>query len=165
MQLLLKGTPLADTDVSLIRKSNSESQVFKTDAFGVITFETGAADYYLLRAKPSSAEKKEGEYDTVNYEATMTFSVQNGTARLPGINTNPVPFLYVNGKPVTDQEAVIEEGSARVNADFIRAYLDAGYAGNGTVALRSAAEAAGATIEFLPAAGGLRAAILLYTKD
>ncbi|TNJ62257.1 DUF4198 domain-containing protein [Paenibacillus hemerocallicola] len=165
VQLLLKGTPLADTDVSLIRKSNSESQVFKTDAFGVITFETGAADYYLLRAKPSSAEKKEGEYDTVNYEATMTFSVQNGTARLPGINTNPVPFLYVNGKPVTDQEAVIEEGSARVNADFIRAYLDAGYAGNGTVTLRSAAEAAGATIEFLPAAGGLRAAILLYTKD
>lgn len=164
VRLLMKGEPLADTEVSLIRRSSSESQVFQTDASGAVTFEAGPADYYLLRAKPSAAEKKEGEYDTVNYEATMTFTVQNGTARLPGTNTNPAPFLYVNGKLVTDQEAVIEEGTARVDADFIRAYLDAGYAENGSVGLRAAAESVGATIEYLPAAGGARAAILLYTQ-
>jgi uncharacterized GH25 family protein len=165
VQLLLKGSPLANTEVDLIRRSNSESQMFTTDASGIVSFETGPADYYLVRAKPSVAEKKEGEYDTVSYEATMTFTVQNGSAHLAGTNANPAPFFYVNGKLVTDQEAVIVDGTTRVNADFIRGYLNAGYSGNGTVSLRSAADAAGATIEFLPAVGGSRAAVLLYTQN
>lgn len=78
VQLLLKGKPLAKTEISLIRRSTSDATVLTTDANGMISFTTGAADYYLLRAKPATAEKEAGKYDTTNYEATMTFTVQNG---------------------------------------------------------------------------------------
>jgi len=165
VQLLLKGQPLADTEVSLIRRSNSEAQTFTTDAQGRITFKTGPADYYLLRAKPATAEKKAGEYDQVQYEATMTFIVQNGTSKLPAAKPNPVPYLYVNGKLVATDGVVIRNGTTYADASVIRQYIDPAYAGQGAVALRSFAEGLGATVEFLPAVGDTRAAVLLYLKE
>ena len=168
VRLLLKGKPLADTEVTLIRRSTSEAQTFTTDADGRITFQTGPADYYLLRAKPATDEQKEGEYDAVSYEATMTFIVQNGTVKLPGAPTSPVPYLYVNGKPVAADGAVIEDGTTYVNGSFIRQYIDPNdstYANREKVALRAAAESLGATVEFLPAVGETRAAVLIYTKQ
>jgi hypothetical protein len=165
VQLLLKGQPLADTEVSLIRRSNSEAQTFTTDAQGRITFKTGPADYYLLRAKPATDEKKEGEYDQVNYEATMTFIVQNGATKLPAAQPDPVPYLYVNGKLVATDGVVIRNGTTYADASVIREHIDPAYAGQGAVALRSFVEGLGASVEFLPAVGDTRAAVLNYTKQ
>lgn len=165
VQLLLKGSPLADTEVSLIRRSNSDAHTFTTDAQGKISFTTGPADFYLLRAKPNTDEKKDGEYGTTNYEATMTFMVQNGSVKLPSSTVNPVPYIYVNGKIVDAPSVEIKDGSTYVNASFVKEYLDTSYTGAGSVPLRSAAENIGATVEFLPAVGDTRAAVLIYTKE
>lgn len=78
VQFFLKGEPKEGIDISIIRRSTSESEVHRTDENGIITFTTGSADYYLLRAKPSTDEAVEGEYDQTFYESTMTFTVQNG---------------------------------------------------------------------------------------
>ncbi len=106
VQLFMQGEPLVDTDVSIIRRSTSDVEVLTTSAEGIVTFTTGPADYYLVRAKPSTDEGVEGEYDKTNYEATMTFVVQNGngftTAELEQqISSNleensTSPFLYVS---------------------------------------------------------------------
>lgn len=164
IQLLLKGQPLADTVVDIIRRSNSEATELKTDANGIVSFTTGAADYYLVRSKPSTAEAKEGEYDTTNYEATMTFTVQNESPKLPGTAASAKPHIYVNGTVVTADSLTIQQGAAKVDASFIRNYVDANYEGTGLVALRSASEAAGATVEYFPAVGDNRAAVAIYTK-
>lgn len=165
VQLILKGQPLADTEVSLIRRSNSEAELLTTDADGRIAFTTGPADYYLLRAKPSTDENKEGEYNTTNYEATMTFAVQNGKVKLAEEQANPVPALYVNGKRVGDAGAEVRQGKTYVDADFIREHIDPGYKGEGRIGLRSELAAYHAAIEYLPQAGGSRAAIWIYTTE
>lgn len=164
VQLLLKGKPLADTPVDLIRRSNSEAIEMKTDASGIVSFKTGAADYYLLRAKPGTQEAKEGEYGSTSYEATMTFAVQNKSSKLPGAAASAVPFVYVNGKTVSAAGLTVQQGTTKVDASFIRQYVNASFEGKGLTALRSAAEAAGATVEYFPAAGDNRAAIAIYTK-
>ncbi|WP_082393794.1 DUF4198 domain-containing protein [Bacillus sp. JCM 19034] len=100
--LFLHGEPLADTDVSLIRRSTSDAEVITTNADGIATFTVGEADYYLMRAKPYTDEGKEGEFDKTNYEATMTFVVQNGaghTTEELSNNTTEIlqnPFLLVS---------------------------------------------------------------------
>jgi uncharacterized GH25 family protein len=165
VRLLLKGQPLAATEVSLIRRSSAEAQTFTTDSQGRITFKTGPADYYLLRAKPATDEKKEGEYDRVNYEATMTFIVQNGTSKLPASRPNPSPYLYVNGRLVETDGVVIRNGTTYADASVIREHIDPTYTAQGAVALRSFAEGLGATVEFLRAVGDARAAVLIYTKQ
>ncbi|MGO4370834.1 DUF4198 domain-containing protein [Paenibacillus sp. MCAF20] len=167
VQLLLKGKPLADTAVDLIRRSNSESLELTTDAKGIVTFTTGAADYYLLRAKPVTTEGKEGEYTSTNYEATMTFTVQNRSPKLPGTAASAAPHLYVNGNAVTDGTAAsvtVKKGTTMVDASFIRQYVNASFKGNGLVALRGSVEGAGAIVEYFPAVGDNRAAIAIYTK-
>lgn len=165
VQLLLKGKPLADTEVDLIRRSNSDAQVLTTNTDGWVTFTTGPADYYLLRAKPGTTESKEGEYSKMNYEATMTFSVQNGTSSLPWAQTNPVPYVYVNGIIVANNNIVVKSGFTYVDGDFIRQHIDASYSGNGSVVLRTASESVGASLEYMPAVGESRAAVLIYTKE
>lgn len=165
VQLLLKGEPLADTEVSLIRRSTSEAQTFMTDGQGMVSFTTGPADYYLLRAKPATDEKREGEYDQVNYEATMTFIVQNGTHQLAGTPSSSAPLLYVNGRLTDNGGIAIENGTTYADAAFVREHLDPGYAGEDKVALRALAEELEATVEYLPAAGHVPAAILIYTKQ
>ncbi|WP_245583863.1 DUF4198 domain-containing protein [Paenibacillus terrigena] len=163
IQLFLKDKPLANTDVSIIQRSTSDSQKLKSDSNGMITFKTGAADYYLVRAKPSTDEKVEGQYSSVNYEATMTFIVQNGATAVPG-KASGVPSVYVNGKVVDAQGIAVKNGVTMVDAAFVREQLQADYKGTGSASLRAAAEAAGAKVEVLNAVGELRAAVLIYTK-
>jgi hypothetical protein len=163
-QLFLKGKPIADTEVTLIRRSNSEAQVLKTDAEGKITFTTGPADYYLMRAKPASSESKAGEYDTMSYEATMTFTVQNGTASWPWTKADPVPYVYVDGNRIANPKVVIKNGTTYVDSTFIKQYLDENYTGNGSVVLRSATVSVQASLEYMPAVGDTRAAVVIYTK-
>ncbi|MGO4546837.1 DUF4198 domain-containing protein [Paenibacillus sp. 2TAB23] len=164
IQLLLKGKPLENTAVDVIRRSNSEATQLKTDAKGIVTFKTGAADYYLVRAKPSTTEAKEGEYSTTNYEATLTFTVQNKSIKLPGMATSVKPLVYVNGSVAAASSLTIVQGTTMVDADFIKKNVDAAYQGKGLVTLRSAAEAAGAAVEYFPAVGGNQAAVAIYTK-
>lgn len=164
IQLLLKGKPLADTAVDIIRRSNSEAAELKTDAKGVVTFKTGAADYYLVRAKPGTAEAKEGEYSTTNYEATLTFTVQNKSVKLPGTPSSAKPLIYVNGNAAAASSLTLAQGTTKVDASFIKQHVDAAYKGTGLVSLRSAAEAAGAFVEYFPAVGGNQAAVAVYAK-
>lgn len=160
-QLFLKGKPLAETEISLIRRSNSDSQVLKTDANGKISFETGPADYYLMRAKPATDEKVAGQYDSTNYEATMTFTVQNGKGQvLPG-TANPVPYVYVNGKLTQSQGLSHVNGKTMVPAAFIKNVIDPSYTGSGQVELKSTAETLGATVEYLAPVGSLQPAVLI----
>ncbi|MCY9512838.1 DUF4198 domain-containing protein [Paenibacillus apiarius] len=162
-QLMLKGKPLADTEVSLIRRSNSEAKTLKTDAKGTISFKTGPADYYLLRAKPTMNEQVEGQYDSVSYEATMTFIVQNGSIQLPGQPAAAQPQVFVNGKAAADQSFRFVDGTLKADAAWVKSTLG-DVTGTGFVSLRDAAEKTGAVLEFLPAVGANRAAVLLYTK-
>ncbi|RJX39459.1 DUF4198 domain-containing protein [Paenibacillus pinisoli] len=165
IQLLLKGEPLADTNVDIIRRSNSEPTELVTDKDGKIAFKAGAADYYLVRAKPATKEAKDGEYDQTSYEATMTFTVQNESPKLPGKPASSVPHVYVNGVAVAQDGAVkVEKGVTKASADFIRDHIDPNYASQEAGALRAIAEAAGATVEYFPAVGESRAAVAIYTK-
>ncbi len=161
VQLLLKGKPLADTEISIIRRSTSDAQVLKTDANGKIAFTTGPADYYLLRAKPTTDEKVAGQYDATNYEATMTFTVQNGKAKLPVSAINSVPYVYVNGKAVNVPGLKIMNGKTVVPAEFIVKTIDSSFKGKGNVELKTAAESTGATVEYLAPIGSLQSAILI----
>jgi len=164
VQLLLKGEPLANAEVTLIRRSNSDAQTFVTDDEGRVAFTTGPADYYLLRAKPASDEKQEGEYDMVNYEATMTFIVQNGTAHPAGTPPVSDPMLYVNGRLVAADGLTLENGTTYAGAALIREHLDPAYAGEERVPLRAYAESIGASVEYFPATGYVPPAVLIYTK-
>lgn len=164
VQLLLKGAPLADTDVSIIRRSSSEAQMVKTDAKGMVSFKTGPADYYLLRAKPATDEKKEGQYGSTNYEATMTFIVQNGSSfAVPG-KANGTPTIYVNGKIAEAKGLQVQNGTTYVDAAFIRDHIQADFKKTGKVSLRSTVESHGGKVEVLNAVGEQRAAILIFTN-
>jgi uncharacterized GH25 family protein len=165
VQLLLKGKPLVDTEATLIQRSNSKAQKLKTNAEGIISFKTGSADYYLLRAKPNTDEKKDGEYGATSYEATMTFTVQNGSVKLPYSKVQPVPYVYVNGKLATTPGLSIKAGSTFADAAFIKQYVDATYASDQPGALRTIVESLQGSIEYLPAVGDTRAAVLIYMKE
>lgn len=164
MRLLLRGEPLAGVEATLIRRSNSESERLTTDENGVVTFQTGAADYYLLRAKPSTDEKADGEYETTNYEATATFVIQNVASALPGSPASALPHVFVNGSPVDPAGLALADGSLTVDADWLRSAVDAGIEGDGAIGLRAAAEATGAVVEYFPAVGAVGAAVHLYVR-
>lgn len=118
VQLVLKGEPLADTEVTLIQRSTSDSERFTTDTEGKISFTAGAADYYLLRAKPSTDEQVEGEYDTTNYESTMTFHVQNGQ----GLELNELAELFrVDDAQNTAAADAVQEGSTSTETELASA--------------------------------------------
>ncbi|MFY0546260.1 DUF4198 domain-containing protein [Brevibacillus sp. H7] len=161
VQLLLKGKPLADTEITIVRRSTSESQVLKTDGNGIISFQTGPADYYLLRAKPTTDEKVAGQYDTTNYEATMTFTVQNGKSVFPQKAQQALPLLYVNGKHMMVKGMEIKNGKVMVPASFIQSALDSSFKGTGSVELRATTEKLGASVEYFAQVGSLPPAILI----
>ncbi len=164
VQLILEGQPVANTDVTMVRRSNSEKRSLKTDAHGMIAFPAGPADYYLLRAEvPGSTDGQPGE-SSVKYKATLTFAVQNGIISVPPGEPDPVPYLYVDGQLVEAKGVRIVDGVTYTDASFVVRHLDAGFAGKGSVMLRAAAEELGATVEYLPAVGDTRAAVLIYTK-
>ncbi|MGC5325971.1 DUF4198 domain-containing protein [Brevibacillus sp. SYSU BS000544] len=161
VQLFLKGKPLADSEISIIRRSNSNAQVLKTDANGKISFATGPADYYLMRTKPATDEKVAGQYDSTNYEATMTFTVQNGKGQILPATAASVPYVYVNGKLTPVQGLTLSNGKALVPASFITTAIDPSFKGNGQVELKATAESLGATVEYLAPVGSLQPAILI----
>lgn len=164
VQLLVKGKPQPDTEVTLIKRNNSTSEILKTNEKGIVHFVVQEADQYLLRAKPTSAtDKVEGQYTSTSYEATMTFTVQNGTYKIPAAQVNPKPLVYVNGKQVDEKDVVLKNGSTLLTESAAKTYLQ-GYDGKGEVSIRKAAETAGAYLEFFPAVGGLRSAVHVYTK-
>jgi hypothetical protein len=73
VQLLLKGEPSPDIEVSLIRRSNNtEPQTVHTVSKGVATFKLGPADYYLFRAKPVTKESEPNNDTGINYETMMS---------------------------------------------------------------------------------------------
>ncbi|QQE73176.1 DUF4198 domain-containing protein [Brevibacillus composti] len=164
VQLLLKGQPLKDTEISVIRRSTSDAAVYKTDEQGRITFTTGPADYYLLRAKPKTDEKAAGQYDTTNYEATMTFTVQNGKFTLPAAADEQTPFVYLNGKQIEVPGLSITDGKTMVPAEFVKTNLNPAFTGSGQVELQKAAAEAGAATEWLAPVGSFPAAIAISKK-
>ncbi|GEN45062.1 DUF4198 domain-containing protein [Alkalibacillus haloalkaliphilus] len=66
-QLMFDGEPVEDEEVAVIQRSTSKDLQLVTDLNGKIAWETADADYYLIRA--------EFEQDGIEYEATMTFVV------------------------------------------------------------------------------------------
>ncbi len=166
-RLMLKGEPLADTEATLIRRSTSDAERLTNDADGYVTFEAGPADYYLLRAKPATDEKVEGEYDATNYEATMTFVVQNGRAAAPkGEPASALPTVYVDGREVDAASAGLRlaDGSLRIDAAWLGKATGRSVEATGEASLRAAAEAAGVAVEYFPAVGGIPAAVHLYAN-
>jgi uncharacterized GH25 family protein len=163
VQLQLKGKPLANTEVSVIRRSdNSNPLTLNSDANGKITFTTGPADYYLVRAKPATNESKAGEYGSMVYEATMTFIVQNGALQPKSTRqASASPLVYINGKLVDAQGVRIVAGSAVASAAFLQEHLNIKITGS-QAALRAEARKQGAVVEFMPAVGDNRPAILIY---
>jgi uncharacterized GH25 family protein len=164
VQLVLKGKPVAASEVVVIRRSNSETQILTTDEKGMVTFKTGPADYYLLRSATSETVTDQADYKTISYKATATFTVQNATAKLPAEQTKTFPYIYLDGKLINTSDISIQNGSTYTTASFITSQVDSRFAGKGKVSLRSAVEGLGAKVEYLPAVGDTRAAILIYTK-
>ena len=115
----------------------------------------------MLRAKPATNEKREGEYDTVSYEATMTFLVQNGTYGLSGTPSEAKPQVFLNGKAQPDASFSFANGTLMADAAWANEALGHKSAAS-AVSLRDAASEAGAVLEFLPAVGANRAAVYLY---
>lgn len=80
LELLYKGKPAAGKVISVISKmgGSASAQDLTTDPYGRITFVTGPADSYLVRAKVDErAERSEGQFDLSSYEATYVFQVYN----------------------------------------------------------------------------------------
>ncbi|MCI3922744.1 DUF4198 domain-containing protein [Paenibacillus sp. TRM 82003] len=163
-QLMMKGEPLAGIEAALIRRSTSDAETFVTDENGVVTFVTRSADSYLLRAKPATEEKVEGKYDSTNYEATMTFAVQNGKTTVAGSPASALPLVYVDGVEVSAKGLAFANGALAVDAEWLRSDVDADVAGADAVSLRAAVEAAGGIVEYFPAVGAVRSVVYVYTK-
>lgn len=165
VQLLLRGEPISGVEVSLIRRNNSDSETLESDENGLITFTTGPADYYLLRAKPTIDEKEEGKYDSTSFETTMTFNVQNGRNIIAAPSSEDLPLVYINGERVDVNGLESKDGVLYVDAGVIRDHIDQEFAGSGQVGLRASAEASGAGVEYLAPVGGMRAAVYIYANS
>lgn len=80
VKLLLKGQPLANTQVSFIPRSESLTEEFddrferKTDANGLAHFTPKTGDYYLVVAHLKTAESGKG-FEATSYSATLTVFV------------------------------------------------------------------------------------------
>ncbi len=80
VKLLLKGQPLANSQVSFIPRSESLIEAFddrferKTDAKGMASFTPKSGDYYLVVAHLKTDESGDG-YEATSYSATLTVFV------------------------------------------------------------------------------------------
>ena len=80
VKLLLKGQPLANSQVSFIPRSESLTEEFddrferKTDANGLAHFTPKSGDYYLVVAHLKTDESGEG-FEATSYSATLTVFV------------------------------------------------------------------------------------------
>jgi uncharacterized GH25 family protein len=164
VQLFYKGQIAPEgTEVALIRRSSSDAVRLKTDAEGKVTFETGPADYYLMRASITKEDEKEaGKYDKVNYAATMTFVVQNGKGELPATESKQ-PLVVVNGQGMPGLMLENREGRLYVPASFVKEKISPAFAGDGMVPLRASAESNGAQVEYFAPVGGMAPMVTIYT--
>jgi uncharacterized GH25 family protein len=164
VQVLLKGKPFANADLTVIQRSNSQSAVVKTDRNGVASFKVGAADYYLLRVKIDTNEKVEGKYDKTSYEATMTMSVQNQSFIVPTGKAKAFEF-YVNGKKVPTPVTKKVKNVVYVPADFIHNYVNKNVkGGKNFVPLVKTVNNAGYTIDTLSQVGDFAPEYVIYKK-
>ncbi len=166
VRLFLKGKPLADIAVSMVRRSiNTEPQTVKTDAQGVASFKIGPSDYYLFRAKPTTTEAEEGKYTGINYETTMTVRAVNAKNNFVS-SANLTPQIIVNGVQVTPNRLTIQKGIAMVDSGFIKKHIFKNHKNNGisSFAIRQTAENLGANVEFLQGINGYAPTIVIHTK-
>lgn len=78
LQVRYKGRPARDKVVSVLRKIDGAASVrdFVTNPEGLVYFQTGPADYYLVRVKSDEeGERAAGQYEKSSYEATHVFQV------------------------------------------------------------------------------------------
>ncbi|MGJ9381862.1 DUF4198 domain-containing protein [Salipaludibacillus sp. CF4.18] len=66
-QVMLKGEPVPNADVAVIKRSDSSEVRVNTDEEGLFSWEVGESDYYLIRVELEDSDAK--------YEATMTYIV------------------------------------------------------------------------------------------
>jgi uncharacterized GH25 family protein len=166
VKLLLKGSPLADTEVSIVRRSiNTEVQTVKTNADGIASFSIGAADYYLFRSKPVTTEAEEGKYTGINYETTMSVRAQNAKTSFVS-SANLAPQMIVNGKIVSPKKITIAKGVTMVDSGFFKQHISRNHKNNGvtSLALRQTLESLNASVEFLAGINGYPPTIVIHTQ-
>jgi len=76
LQVRYKGKPARDKVVTVLRKIDGAASVrdFVTNPEGLVYFQTGPADYYLVRVKlDEEGERAQGQYEKSSYEATYVF--------------------------------------------------------------------------------------------
>jgi hypothetical protein len=165
VKLYLKGKPLSNTEVSMVRRSiNTNPQTVKTDAKGVATFQLNNADFYLFRAKPNTTESLADQYSSTNYETTMTIKAQNA-AKKSNIKTSQAPQIFVNGTLQSPNKIAEVKGVTMIDAAFIKKFVSNKHQNKGQsmVPLRGAIQSVGATLIYLPSVNGLPAGIYIYS--
>jgi uncharacterized GH25 family protein len=81
VKLLLKGKPLAESQVSFIPRSETLSEQFDqryerlTDVNGLASFTPKAGDYYLVVAHHKAPDERGNDYESTQYSATLTVFV------------------------------------------------------------------------------------------
>ncbi len=157
VQLVRQGMPIANTPVSLVRRSINNDPITKnTDESGKVTFVMGGADYYLLRAKiertlpePMKIDGQDVQKET--HEATMTLIVQGAQQRALE-TTTATPTAEMNGTMLPTKEITLKDGVAQLSAVAARAYGHES-ASNEPVPLRAFVTKHGGVVEYLPAVG------------
>lgn len=160
-QYLVRGVPMADVHVNVIRRSTKEALDLTTDKDGVVTYTAGAADYYLVAAKPEVKEKVEGQYDAINFEATMTYAVQNGALKVKTSKIEAVPDIYFNGKEITLNGIAKVNGQYKIHINALKAGISPNISGKGSVELRQVLEASGYRVEIFDAVGAIPSMIVI----
>ncbi|MEX2356480.1 MAG: DUF4198 domain-containing protein [Thermaerobacterales bacterium] len=102
LRALYQNEPVAGLELSLIRRSTAESEVYETDAGGRVRFSAGAPDYYLVRAGFQDQSAVGDDFALTAYEATFTYIVQHEPAGLRSASGAPGPdqpwlWLLVGG--------------------------------------------------------------------
>ncbi|MBU6145450.1 MAG: DUF4198 domain-containing protein [Paenibacillaceae bacterium] len=166
VQLVRQGMPVANTPVSLIRRSINNDPITKnTDESGKVSFVVGSADYYLLRAKIErtlAAPIAIGEHivQKETHEATMTVIVQNAQPAFSLEATTATPTGEVNGTMLPAHAISIKNGVAHLVSTVARTYVDESLS-EASVPLRALVTKHGGVVEYLPAMGPVPAHIVV----
>ncbi len=158
---LVRGVPMADVHVNVIRRSTKDSLDLTTDKDGIVTYTAGPADYYLIAAKPELKEKVEGQYDAINFEATMTYVIQNGTLNVKPAKVQAIPDVFLNGKEITIPGLSYKNGVYTAPINWLKFKVSIFAEGTGNVNLRRSLEAAGFQVEQFDAVGAIPAMIVI----
>lgn len=168
VQLNVKGQPVPNTEVSIVRRSNnSMPETKKTDGKGQVSFVVGPADYYLMRAKIENKYEKpletpEGLVKQLNYETTMTFIVQGASPLWKVVPSDRDPTAEIKGTVLPEGAIFLQKGVAYVTADAIRAHWISTYKGDSAVPLRNFAIEQKGLVDYFPAVGVIPAHIVVH---